>query len=45
LYPDECWYGGCCVAHCPQPGAIRLNHPLAQRVRWKRKESGEHFRV
>lgn len=45
LYPDECWYGGSCVAHCPQPGAIRLNHPLVQRVRWKRKESGEHFRV
>jgi hypothetical protein len=26
------------------PGAIRLNHPLQQRVRWKRK-SGGHFRV
>ncbi len=45
LYPDECWYEGCCVAMCPAPGAIRLNHPLMQRVRWKRKETGEHLRV
>ncbi|MCX6012522.1 MAG: ferredoxin family protein [Chloroflexi bacterium] len=45
MYPDECWYGGSCVAHCPVDGAIKLNHPLMQRVRWKRKETGEHFRV
>ena len=45
LYPEECWYGGCCVAMCPKPGAITLNHALPQRVRWKRKETGEHFRV
>ena len=45
LYPGECWYGGCCVAMCPKPGAIKLNHALPQRVRWKRKETGEHFRV
>lgn len=45
LHPDECWYGGCCVVHCPNPGAIKLNHPLMQRVRWKRKATGEHFRV
>jgi NAD-dependent dihydropyrimidine dehydrogenase PreA subunit len=45
LYPEECWYGGCCVAMCPQPGAIKLNHALPQRVRWKRKATGEHFRV
>ena len=45
LFPDECWYGGCCVDECPQPGAIKLNHPLMQRVRWKRKATGEHFRV
>jgi hypothetical protein len=32
------------VDDCPVPGAIRLNHPLQQRVRWKRK-SGGHFRV
>lgn len=45
LYPEECWYGGCCVAECPNPGAIKLNHPLTQRVRWKRKATGEHFRL
>lgn len=38
LYPDECWYGGCCVAVCPLPGAIRLNHPPMNRVHWKRIE-------
>lgn len=36
LYPDECWYGGCCVAVCPLPGAVRLNHPPMNRVHWKR---------
>ena len=25
--------------------AIKLNHPLMQRVRFKRKDTGEHFRV
>jgi len=45
LYPDECWFCGCCVGHCPRPGAITMNHPLGQRVGWKRKESGEFYRV
>jgi NAD-dependent dihydropyrimidine dehydrogenase PreA subunit len=45
LYPEECYYDGCCVDECPEEGAIRLNHPLMQRVRWKRKATGEHFRV
>jgi len=45
LYPEECWYCGYCVDLCPTPGAIKFNHPLTQRVRWKRKETGEHFRV
>ena len=45
LYPDECWYCGCCVAECPKPGAIRMNHPLHQRVRWKNKATGKHYRV
>ena len=22
MYPDECWFGGCCVSQCPVPGAI-----------------------
>lgn len=47
LYPEECYYDGLCVNNCPQwqNGAIRLNHPLNQRVRWKRKATGEHFRI
>ena len=45
LYPDECWFCGTCVEDCPVPGAIQLEHPLNQRVGWKRKESGEYFRV
>jgi formate dehydrogenase major subunit len=45
MYPDECWFCGCCVAHCPVPGAIRMEHPLNQRIGWKRKETGEYFRI
>jgi NAD-dependent dihydropyrimidine dehydrogenase PreA subunit len=45
LYPDECWFCGCCVAHCPVTGAIRVEFPLLQRVGWKRKETGEYFRI
>jgi NAD-dependent dihydropyrimidine dehydrogenase PreA subunit len=45
LYPEECWFGGCCMVHCPVPGAIRMEHPLNQRVGWKRKETGEYFRI
>jgi len=37
LYPGECWYCGCCVMECPEPGAIRLNPLLMNRVHWKRK--------
>jgi len=46
-YPDECWYCGCCVMYCPNgdKGAIYLRHPLTQKVRWKRKTTGEHFRI
>jgi len=47
LYPDECLYCGCCIMECPlwMSGAIALNHPVMQRVRWKRKATGEHFRI
>lgn len=45
LYPDECWFCGCCMFHCPVPGAITVEHPLNQRVGWKRKETGEYFRI
>ena len=44
LYPDECWFCGNCVEHCTT-GAIRMVHPLNQRIGWKRKETGEYFRV
>ncbi len=47
VYPDECYYDGLCVQHCHawQKGAISINHPLNQRVRWKRKDTGEHYRL
>lgn len=45
VYPEECYYCGVCVDDCNRKGAIRLSHPLMQRVRWKRKATGEHFRV
>ena len=45
LYPDECWFCGNCVEHCPVSGAIRMEHPLSQRVGWKRKQTGEYFRI
>lgn len=47
LYPDECWFCGCCVEECRQPGAITLFHPMGQAVliSWKRKETGEVFRL
>ena len=45
VYPDECWFCGCCVQHCPKEGAIRMEHPLNQRIGWKRKETGEYFRI
>ena len=44
MYPDECWFCGACVSDCPK-GACRLNHPVNQRIAWKRKETGEIFRV
>ncbi len=47
FYSEECWYCGCCVAECPRPGAIKMKYPLNQKivVIWKRKETGEHFRL
>lgn len=43
LYPGECWYGGCCVAICPKPGAIKLNSLPMNRVHWIRKETRKDF--
>ncbi len=45
VYPDECWFCGCCVEECPIPGAISMEFPMNQRVGWKRKETGEYFRI
>jgi formate dehydrogenase major subunit len=45
LYADECWFCGVCVEHCPIHGAITVEHPLNQRVGWKRKDTGELFRI
>jgi NAD-dependent dihydropyrimidine dehydrogenase PreA subunit len=45
LYPDECWFCGCCVDHCPVPGAIRMDHPMNQNACWIRKDTGEYFRI
>jgi NAD-dependent dihydropyrimidine dehydrogenase PreA subunit len=47
LHPDECWYCGCCVNECPQlsKGAIKFNFPLQQRVHFKRKATGQLFRL
>jgi NAD-dependent dihydropyrimidine dehydrogenase PreA subunit len=45
VYPDECWFCACCVEHCPRPGAIKMEQPLNQRIGWKRKATGEYFRI
>lgn len=45
LYPYECWFDGCCESHCPNPGAIKMNQPINQLARWKRKDTGELFRI
>ncbi|MCL4488011.1 MAG: ferredoxin family protein [Chloroflexi bacterium] len=47
LYPDECWYCGCCIEDCNRPGAIAMRHPMNQTVvvTWKRKATGEYFRL
>jgi NAD-dependent dihydropyrimidine dehydrogenase PreA subunit len=45
LYPDECWFCGCCVEHCPVPEAIQMIHPMNQQMGWRRKDTGEYFRI
>jgi Na+-translocating ferredoxin:NAD+ oxidoreductase RNF subunit RnfB len=46
VYPDECWFCGCCVEECPF-GAVTLVPPAKQLVStvWVRKETGEEFRL
>jgi len=43
-YPDECWYCACCVEACPR-GALEMHLPVNQRILFKRKETGEVFRI
>lgn len=35
VFPGECWYSGCCVEMCPNPGAIKLRGLVMNRVNWK----------
>ena len=44
LHPDECWYCGCCVIDCPNPGAISFNWQLQQRGSWKDKVTDKIMR-
>ena len=47
VYPEECWFCGGCVEECGVSDSLILLHPTSQRisVNWKRKESGELFRL
>ena len=45
LFPGECWQEGSCVDACPRRGAIRWQRLPTQRVRCRRKETGEDFFV
>ncbi len=44
IYPDECWFCACCVDAC-KFGALKLRQPVNQRSFWKRKATGEVFRL
>lgn len=44
IYPDECWFCGCCVESCKN-GAITMRYPINQRIFFKRKATGEVFRI
>jgi len=44
IYPDECWFCGCCVEACKKD-AIAMRYPINQRIFFKRKETGEIFRI
>ena len=34
VWPGECYYCGSCVMVCPNPGAIRLQHPLMNQAKF-----------
>ncbi|MCD8368655.1 MAG: 4Fe-4S binding protein [Clostridiales bacterium] len=44
VFPDECWYCGCCVEAC-RTGALEMHLPINQRILFKRKKTGEVFRI
>ncbi len=44
VYPDECWYCACCVEAC-RTGALEMHLPINQRIMYKRKTTGEVFRL
>lgn len=44
VYPDECWYCGTCVEVC-RTGALEMRFPINLKVFFKRKDTGEIFRV
>ena len=44
VYPDECWFCGCCIEKC-KFDAIKLRYPINQRIFFKRKTTGEIFRI
>jgi len=44
VYPDECWFCGCCIESC-KFDAIKMRYPINQRVFFKRKTTGEVFRI
>jgi len=47
LHPDECWYCGSCVMECPHQdkNAITMKWPMKIDLKWKRKDTGEIFRL
>lgn len=44
MYPDECWFCAVCVGVCPT-NALKMEHPINQCAGWKRKSTGEFFRI
>ena len=44
IFPDECWFCACCVEECKND-AITMRYPINQRIFFKRKETGEVFRI
>ena len=45
VYSDECWFCGVCARTLSGSRRDQDGHPLNQRIAWKRKETGEFFRI